>query len=66
MSKEKKESKALKSWQLLIIGVIGVIIGELIGGVVGAFVTIFLGHLMILFAIVAFIRERIQASKKKD
>ena len=65
MTEKKKESKAMKSWQLLIVGVLGIIIGGIIGGVLGGLITIFLGHLMILFAIVAFIRERIQASKHK-
>lgn len=55
----------LKSWQLLIIGIIGLIIGSLLGGFIGGLIYIFLGLLMTIFAVVEFIRERIQASKEK-
>lgn len=63
MSNVDNNSKALKSWQLLIIGIIGLLAGVAVGGNIGALITIFLGHLIIIFALIAFIKERIGASK---
>lgn len=61
MSKESK--KALKSWHLLIIGIIGLVVGSVTEGISGDLITIFLGHLILLFALITFIKE--QSAKRR-